>query len=185
MSHLNIANLLTLSRVIAIPVFVIFFYLPVTWNYLVACIIFSAASITDVLDGYFARKLQQTSALGKFMDPVADKLLVVVALVLLIGDRPSIWLVLPAIVIISREIIVSGLREWVAKFGKEIHVSAYGKAKTICQMVAIGCLVYHHPLRGLPIYEIGMALLYIATILTLWSMMLYLRILWRADLDSK
>ena len=163
-----------------LPVFVIFFYLPVSWHYLAACVIFVLAAITDGLDGYYARKLGQTSALGAFLDPVADKLMITVVLVLLVEDQPSIWLALPAAVIIGREITISALREWMAELGasSKVAVSGYGKIKTICQMVALGFLIYHNDLFGIPIYTIGMILLYIASILTIWSMILYLKAAW-------
>jgi len=177
---MNIPNILTLSRIVMIPVFVIIFYLPVSWHYLAACVIFVLAAITDGLDGYYARKLGQTSALGAFLDPVADKLMIAVVLVLLVEDQPSIWLALPAAVIIGREITISALREWMAELGasSKVAVSGYGKLKTICQMVALGFLIYHNDLFGIPIYSIGMVLLYIASILTLWSMFLYLQAAW-------
>lgn len=183
---MNIPNILTLSRIVMIPVFVIIFYLPFSWHYLAACVIFVLAAITDGLDGYYARKLGQTSALGAFLDPVADKLMIAVVLVLLVEDQPSIWLALPAAVIIGREITISALREWMAELGEssKVAVSGYGKLKTICQMVALGFLIYHNDLFGIPIYAIGMVLLYIASILTLWSMFLYLQAAWPQLMDS-
>ena len=183
---MNIPNILTLSRIVMIPVFVIIFYLPFSWHYLAACVIFILAAITDGLDGYYARKLGQTSALGAFLDPVADKLMIAVVLVLLVEDQPSIWLALPAAIIIGREITISALREWMAELGasNKVAVSGYGKLKTICQMVALGFLIYHNPLFGIPIYTIGMVLLYIASILTLWSMFLYLQAAWPQLKDS-
>ena len=186
---MNIPNILTLSRIVMIPVFVIIFYLPFSWHYLAACVIFILAAITDGLDGYYARKLGQTSALGAFLDPVADKLMIAVVLVLLVEDDPdnwSFWLALPAAVIIGREITISALREWMAELGasSKVAVSGYGKLKTICQMVALGFLIYHNDLFGIPIYAIGMVLLYIASILTLWSMFLYLQAAWPQLNDS-
>ncbi len=183
---MNIPNILTLSRIVMLPVFVIFFYLPVSWHYLAACVIFVLAAITDGLDGYYARKLGQTSALGAFLDPVADKLMITVVLVLLVEDQPSIWIALPAAVIIGREITISALREWMAELGasSKVAVSGYGKLKTICQMVALGFLIYHNDLFSIPIYTIGMVLLYIASILTLWSMILYLQAAWPQLKDS-
>ena len=183
---MNIPNILTLSRIVMLPVFVIFFYLPVSWHYLAACVIFVLAAITDGLDGYYARKLGQTSALGAFLDPVADKLMVAVVLVLLVEDQPSIWLAIPAAIIIGREITISALREWMAEIGagSKVAVSGYGKLKTICQMVALGFLIYHNDLFGIPIYTIGMVLLYIASILTIWSMILYLKAAWPQLRDS-
>jgi CDP-diacylglycerol--glycerol-3-phosphate 3-phosphatidyltransferase/cardiolipin synthase len=149
-------------------------------------VIFVLAAITDGLDGYYARKLGQTSALGAFLDPVADKLMITVVLVLLVEDQPSIWIALPAAVIIGREITISALREWMAELGasSKVAVSGYGKLKTICQMVALGFLIYHNDLFSIPIYTIGMVLLYIASILTLWSMILYLQAAWPQLKDS-
>jgi CDP-diacylglycerol--glycerol-3-phosphate 3-phosphatidyltransferase/cardiolipin synthase len=183
---MNLPNILTLSRIVLIPFFVIFFYLPVSWHYQAACLIFILAAITDGLDGYYARKLGQTSALGAFLDPVADKLMVAVVLVLLVEDQPSVWIALPAAVIIGREITISALREWMAELGasSKVAVSGYGKLKTICQMVSLGFLVYHNDLFAIPIYAIGMVLLYIASILTLWSMFLYLKAAWPQLKDS-
>ncbi len=183
---MNIPNILTLSRIVMIPVFVIIFYLPFSWHYLEACVIFILAAITDGLDGYYARKLGQTSALCAFLDPVADKLMIAVVLVLLVEDQPSIWLALPAAIIIGREITISALREWMAELGasSKVAVSGYGKLKTICQMVALGFLIYHNDLFGIPIYSIGMVLLYIASLLTLWSMFLYLQAAWPQLKDS-
>lgn len=186
LSNVNLPNALTLSRIILIPIFVIFFYLPVSWHYTAACMIFILAAITDGLDGYYARKLEQTSALGAFLDPVADKLMIAVVLVMLVEDEPSIWLALPAAVIIGREITISALREWMAELGEshKVAVSGYGKLKTICQMVALGFLTFHNPLFGIPIYTIGMVLLYIAATLTLWSMYLYISAAWPQLRDS-
>jgi CDP-diacylglycerol--glycerol-3-phosphate 3-phosphatidyltransferase/cardiolipin synthase len=183
---MNLPNILTLSRIFLIPFFVIFFYLPVSWHYQAACLIFILAAITDGLDGYYARKLGQTSALGAFLDPVADKLMVAVVLVLLVEDQPSVWIALPAAVIIGREITISALREWMAELGasSKVAVSGYGKLKTICQMVSLGFLIYHNDLFAIPIYTIGMVLLYIASILTLWSMFLYLKAAWPQLKDS-
>ncbi len=173
---MSLPNTLTLSRIVLLPVFIILFYLPVAWHYQAAFVVFVLAAVTDCLDGYIARRLGQTSALGAFLDPVADKLMVAVVLVLLVQDQPSRWLVLPAAVIIGREITVSALREWMAEVGAsdKVAVSGYGKLKTICQMVALSLLILHDPLFGIPIYTIGMVLLYIAALLTLWSMVLYM-----------
>ena len=173
---MSLPNTLTISRIILLPVFVLLFYLPVAWHYQAAFLVFVLAAVTDCLDGYMARRLGQTSALGAFLDPVADKLMVAVALILLVQDQPSIWLTLPAAVIIGREITVSALREWMAEVGAsdKVAVSGYGKLKTICQMVALSLLIFNEPLFGIPIYRIGIILLYVAALLTLWSMVLYL-----------
>ncbi len=173
---MNLPNSLTLFRIVLIPVFVLVFYLPFAWSNEVACIIFVVAAITDLLDGYFARKLQQTSKLGAFLDPVADKLMVAIVLVLLVEQNPGPLLSLPAAVIIGREITVSALREWMAELGarSRVAVSIYGKIKTIAQMVALPLLIYAAPLYGIPVYGVGLALLYIAAGLTLISMYQYL-----------
>jgi len=136
--------------------------------------------MTDVFDGYLARKLSQTSAFGRFLDPVADKLMVAVALVLLVQRNPEIYLALPAAVIIGREIVVSALREWMTEIGarKKVAVSILGKIKTVAQMVALGLLIYHDTVFGLPVYQAGLVLLYIAVVLTLFSMVQYLIAAW-------
>ena len=177
---MNIPNSLTLLRIFLIPVFVIIFYLPFEWNHIAGAAIFSIAAITDALDGYLARKLNQISSLGTFLDPVADKLMVAVVLVLLVQDNPSTFLALPAAVIIGREIAVSALREWMSELGarSKVAVSFYGKIKTIAQMVALILLIYKEPLFGIPIYSIGLVLLYVAALLTLWSMFQYIAVAW-------
>jgi CDP-diacylglycerol---glycerol-3-phosphate 3-phosphatidyltransferase len=177
---MNIPNQLTLLRILLIPVFVLVFYLPFEWNNLVACIIFILAAVTDILDGYLARRLNQTSSLGAFLDPVADKLMVAVVLVLLVQQNPDIYLTLAAAVIIGREITVSALREWMAEIGarSKVAVSVLGKVKTIAQMVALGFLIFEKSVLGLPVYTIGLVLLYIAALLTLISMFQYLLAAW-------
>jgi len=177
---MNIPNQLTLLRILLIPVFVLIFYLPYEWNNFVAFIIFSIAAITDALDGYLARKLNQTSSLGAFLDPVADKLMVAVALVLLVQQDPSFLLALAATIIIGREITVSALREWMAEIGarNKVAVSVLGKIKTVAQLCAIGFLIFKKPILGLPTYQIGLVLLYIAAFLTIISMFQYLLAAW-------
>jgi len=173
----NIPNLLTLLRIILIPVFVGVFYLPWAWSNILTTLIFALAAITDWFDGYLARRWHQTSAFGAFLDPVADKLIVAVALVFLVQIHPSPWLAIPAAIIIGREITISALREWMAEIGQrtKVAVSVIGKVKTTAQMTALLMLLYGEPLLGLPIYEIGFVSLYVAAILTLWSMIIYLR----------
>ena len=177
---MNIPNTLTLLRIVLIPILVLVFYLPVHWHFYAACAVFTAAALTDILDGYLARRLNQISALGEFLDPVADKLMVAVVLVLLVQADPRIWLALPAAVIIGREITVSALREWMAELGarSKVAVSVYGKVKTIAQMVALMLLLFREPVLGLPIYELGLASLYVAALLTLLSMYQYLLSAW-------
>ena len=179
--NINIPNTLTLFRIGMIPVFVVAFYWPHPEAYVVATSIFFFAGISDWFDGYLARKLNQQSALGAFLDPLADKLMVVVALCLLIGKYPdNNWLLFSAIIILAREIIISSLREWMAALGKNdiVVVSFAGKAKTFAQLWALGFLIYGKDLFDLPIFTIGIVLIVWAAILTLYSMMTYLRAAW-------
>lgn len=180
MSALNLPNSLTLLRMALIPVFMLVFYAPIPNQYPLASLIFVVAALTDLLDGYLARRLNQVSALGAFLDPVADKLMVAVVLILLVQRDPSVWIALPAAIIVGREITISALREWMAELGarSKVAVSIYGKIKTTAQMIALALLVYKVPEFGLPIYGIGVVLLYIAAILTLVSMFQYLALAW-------
>lgn len=173
---MNTPNILTLLRIALVPVFIIAFYLPVAWSNVLATVIFGLAAITDWFDGYLARRYQQTTAFGAFLDPVADKLIVTVALVLLVQKSGSAWLAIPAAIIIGREIVISALREWMAARGKSsaVAVSYIGKVKTTAQMFALGFLLYYKPFYGLPTYETGLALMYVAAFFTLWSMWTYL-----------
>mgnify|MGYP003454910261 CR=1 FL=1 len=141
---------------------------------------FALAAITDWLDGWVARRYQLHSAFGAFLDPVADKLMVAIALILLVAHDQNPWIVVSAMVIVGREITVSALREWMAHLGAraKVKVSALGKWKTIVQMVGLSFMVYRSDLFGLPIYVIGIGLLVIAAVLTLWSMVLYLQVAW-------
>ena len=177
---MNIPTLLTLLRIALIPIFVVVFYLPYEGMRAAAALIFSIAAITDWLDGYLARRLNQASALGAFLDPVADKLMVAMALVLLVQADPTPWLAIPAAIIVCREIAVSALREWMAEIGEraQVGVSLIGKFKTTAQMFSIILLLYQIPFMGLPIHTIGLVLLYIAVGLTLWSMLLYIYAAW-------
>lgn len=178
---LNLPNLLTWLRILAIPLFVGIFYLPDGWltptqQNLIATIIFAGAAITDWLDGYLARALNQMSAFGAFLDPVADKLMVAAALIVLVYlDRLGAPI---ALIIIGREIAVSALREWMAHIGqsRSVAVSFLGKIKTTAQMIAIPLLLYHDDLMtGFNAHEIGTWLIYVAAFLTLWSMIYYLK----------
>ncbi len=177
---IGIPNWLTLFRVALIPVMVILFILPFHWGHPAAALAFLVASATDWLDGFLARRLDQRSRFGAFLDPVADKLLVSTALVLLVMAVGHFWVALPAFVIIGREIAVSALREWMAGVGaaRAVAVSRAGKVKTAVQMVAIILMLYGHPAAGVPIYLIGLALLYLAGALTVFSMCLYLEAAW-------
>lgn len=172
---LNIPNTLTILRISLIPIFIIIFYIPWKFHYAASSIIFILASVTDYLDGYLARKLQQESAFGKFLDPVADKLIIAVALVLLAEEQASVWFTIPAIVIVCREIAVSALREWMADVGARTHVAVswLGKLKTALQMVAI-CMLLAIPPDFNNMLFVAYICLYLAVILTIWSMIIYL-----------
>lgn len=176
----TVPNVLTWMRILAIPLVVVLFYLPFHWSDPAAGLLFAAAGITDSLDGYYARKLGQTSRLGAFLDPVADKLIVAVALVLIVSKDPRWPVVLMASVIIGREIAISALREWMAEIGKrtKVAVSKLGKYKTILQIVGLSMMLYRWDLFGLPIYQLGFVLTVIAAVLTLVSMVDYLRAAW-------
>jgi CDP-diacylglycerol--glycerol-3-phosphate 3-phosphatidyltransferase len=182
----NIPNILTLLRIVLIPVFVLIFYLPVGWARVGCALVFALAAVTDWFDGFLARRWSQTSPFGAFLDPVADKLMVAVALLLLVQSEPTPSLAIPAVVIIGREITISALREWMAELGArgKVAVSMVGKVKTAIQMIAILLLIYERPLWGLPIYTVGFVLLYAAAILTIWSMFVYLRAAWPSLMGS-
>jgi len=175
----NIPNLLTWFRILLIPVFIAVFYvsdetLSLHHKHLLGTFVFWLAAITDWLDGYLARVLNQSSAFGAFLDPVADKLMVVAALVILVklGHVDSII----AFIIIGRELTISALREWMAQLGKSksVAVSMLGKLKTVFQMLEILFLLYQESLFGIPTRMVGTVLIYLAAILTLWSMVYYL-----------
>jgi len=179
---LTIPTLLTLLRIVLIPVLVVVFYLPVFWSNQLTVGLFILAAATDGLDGWIARRYAMTSSFGAFLDPVADKLMVAVSLLLIVQRNPEIGIALSAAVIIGREITISALREWMAALGEagRVKVAWIGKIKTILQMVAIGFLLYGEPLWLLPVPEIGRWLLIIAAVLTIWSMLTYLRSAWPA-----
>ncbi len=172
----NLPTWLTFLRILLIPLLAIVFYLP--WQYAnIACTaIFLVAGITDWLDGYLARKMQLETAFGAFLDPVADKLMVAFVLVLLVQAEASPYLAIPAAIIIGREITIASLREWMAEIGQraKVKVSQLGKWKTTAQMTSITFLLYRDDLFDLPVRTIGYVLLYLAAILTLWSMVNYL-----------
>ena len=181
---LNLPNILTWLRILAIPLVVVLFLIgahnPHRAADPIAGLLFAAAAVTDSLDGYFARRLGQTTRLGSFLDPVADKLIVAVALVLIVSRDPRTLMVLTAAVIIGREIAISALREWMAGIGQRttVAVSTIGKVKTIMQMTGVTMLLYRNDLLGLPIYLIGQWLTVVSAGLTLISMGLYLRAAW-------
>ncbi|KLJ01334.1 CDP-diacylglycerol--glycerol-3-phosphate 3-phosphatidyltransferase [Luteimonas sp. FCS-9] len=186
---LTIPTWLTLLRILMIPVLVLVFYLPFKWTNFAAAFVFGLAAVTDWLDGWIARRYGLSSAFGAFLDPVADKLMVAVALFLIVQGHPSPWMAIWAAVIVGREIAVSALREWMAELGQRatVKVAAIGKVKTIAQMVALLCLLYsvtpEQPPRPLPwlgreIFVVGDWLLALAALLTLWSGLAYLRAAW-------
>lgn len=184
----RIPNLLTILRIFLIPVFILFYYLPNNLGYLITTGIFIFACITDWLDGYLARKLHQESRFGAFLDPVADKLIVVVALVLLVQSYGTALLTIPAVIIISREIVISALRELMAQYGssKTVAVAFVGKMKTFLQMTAIAILLSqpHRTDFGNLITDFGLIFLYISVVLTLWSMIKYLQASWSILLSA-
>jgi CDP-diacylglycerol--glycerol-3-phosphate 3-phosphatidyltransferase len=173
---MNIPNILTLLRIIMIPIIVGVFYLPWKDAHLAAALIFMLAGATDWLDGYLARKWNQSTPLGAFLDPVADKLMVAIALVILTQEQSSLWFTLPAIVIIGREIVISALREWMAELGERasVAVSYIGKVKTAMQMFSITVLLAFGASTDEFYLGVGYCALYIAAGLTLWSMWQYL-----------
>jgi CDP-diacylglycerol--glycerol-3-phosphate 3-phosphatidyltransferase/cardiolipin synthase len=177
---MNIPNTLTLFRVALIPVFVGVFYLPTAWAHALSASVFGIAAITDWLDGFLARRLGQTSRFGAFLDPVADKLMVAAVLVLIVEADPRPLVAIPAIIIVGREIAVSGLREFMAEIGQRatVAVATIGKVKTVAQMVALLLMLYRDDVGAFPTYLVGFLLLYAAAALTLWSMLVYLKAAW-------
>ena len=190
----NWPNVLTLVRISVIPLLVFVYYLPYPWAHFVAAFIFALASFTDWLDGYLARYLMQTTKLGAFLDPVADKLMVSIALVMIVAEptfqfistattvisMPTPMMTIPAAVIVAREIIVSALREWMAEIGERtsVAVSSMGKIKTTVQMFALVVLLYCDNSTHASVIIAGYILLYAAAILTIWSMLIYLKAAW-------
>jgi CDP-diacylglycerol--glycerol-3-phosphate 3-phosphatidyltransferase len=172
--------MLTLGRVAVIPLVLVLFFLPVPHARQFATVLYTAACVTDWLDGWLARRWNQTSKFGAFLDPVADKLLVAVCLVMLLHARPDLVLAVLVAIIVGREITISALREWMAELGQRtnVAVSWVGKLKTVFQMVAIGMMIWEIDTFGLPIYTLGYALLFVAAALTIWSMIVYLRAAW-------
>jgi len=190
---MNWPNMLTFIRISLIPLLVIFYYVPV-WGHLLAAIVFTIAGFTDWLDGYLARSLQQATKLGAFLDPVADKLIVCIVLVLIVGEPqfqfvsfksrviniPAFFITIPAAIIVSRELIVSALREWMADLGKraKVAVSYLGKVKTAVQMFSLLILLLCDNGTSSIVVLMGYVLLYAAAVLTIWSMLIYLNMVW-------
>ncbi len=189
---LNIPILLTWLRIVLIPLMIGIYYVPDSWLFgvgrdLAAMLVFVFAAWTDWLDGYLARRWNETSAFGAFLDPVADKLVVAVALIMLVDFHRLDASI--AAIIIGREITISALREWMAQVGarKSVAVSMIGKIKTVAQMTAIPLLLYHQPIGSVDVQNLGTWLIYVAAVLTLWSMVYYLRMAWPylAEQDKK
>ena len=179
---LTIPTMLTLFRIALVPILVVVFYWGAKWSNVIATAVFVLGAVTDILDGWIARRYGMYSAFGAFLDPVADKLAVTVALFLVVQWHHTVPIALLAAVIVGREITISALREWMAQMGDHglVKVAGLGKLKTIVQMTAISCLIFREPLLGLPIFLIGEWLLAIAAALTLWSGWDYLRAAWPA-----
>ena len=177
---ITLPTAITLFRIALIPLFILVFYLPFSWANVAATSIFFVAGVSDWVDGYLARSMQQESSFGAFLDPVADKLMVVVVIILLVEAHPSIYIALPAVIIVAREISISALREWMAQLGSgtTLQVSYIGKTKTVAQMLALGFMIFSEPLLGLPIFAIGISIFYFAALLTIVSMIIYLRAAW-------
>ena len=185
----TIPNQITLFRIILIPVFLIVYYLPVSWSHFGAAFIFWLAAISDALDGYLARRLKQSTAFGAFIDPVADKLMVTAALVIIVQDYQTWWISIPALIMVAREVFISALREFMSSRGKrdEVAVSVMGKYKTAVQMLSLIGLIWR-PDYDIPLiffnfpHEILMfaayAFYFLATILTFWSMVIYFKAGW-------
>ncbi len=178
---LNVPNILTWIRILMIPLVIGVFYVPEVWlsswhRNLIATALFGAAAVTDWLDGYLARRLNQMSAFGAFLDPVADKLMIAAALIVLVELERVDAII--AVIIIGREIAVSALREWMAKIGqaKSVAVNFLGKIKTISQMIAVPLLLYHERIGVLDPQRVGTWLIYLAALLTLTSMSYYLKL---------
>jgi CDP-diacylglycerol--glycerol-3-phosphate 3-phosphatidyltransferase len=177
---MTFANFFTFLRVLLIPVFMGVYYIDFHWHYLLAAAIFTFACITDWLDGHLARRMNQCSRFGAFLDPVADKLLVTISLVMLAASYPMPLYIIPAAVIVAREVLVSALREWMAEHKQRdaVAVGKVGKVKTTVQMIALIVLLATNPEGPIAIWGLGLFLLNAAAVLTLWSMAIYLRSAW-------
>ena len=184
---LNLANILTLFRIAAIPIVVLCFYSQLPNARPIAAILFGIAAITDWIDGWVARRYGQTSRFGEFLDPVADKLMVSIVLVMLVQAEARWFEDVIAMIIIGREITISALREWMATIGERanVGVTMAGKVKTTLQMFGIAFMVYHNDMFGIPIYTVGFVLLVLAAIMTIWSMVIYLRAAWPFIINDK
>lgn len=174
-------NILTFSRILIIPLLIVFFYLPYQWGLPACAVLFALAMLTDVLDGYLARRFKQQTTFGAFLDPVADKLVISTALVLIASRDQALLTTVACVIIIGREIAVSALREWMAELGRRslVAVSLLAKIKTAAQAVAISMMLWYHPIARIDTHQVGLILLYIAALLTLVSMVGYLKSAWQ------
>lgn len=177
---MNIPNILTLLRIASIPLVLVLYYLPFGWGNWASAAVFAFAAVTDWLDGFLARQLNQMTPLGTFLDPVADKLMVAGALIILVESHASLLITVPALVIIGREITISALREWMSTLGSRssVAVNFMGKLKTTAQMLAITVLLANPPSLMSFYVWMGYVLLYLAAGLTLWTMVIYLKAAW-------
>ena len=177
---MNLPNVITVTRILLIPIFIVLYMLQKDWSIFAASVLFALAAITDWLDGYLARRLDQTTPFGAFLDPVADKLIVVAALIILVSYHNDPWLTLPSLVIVGREIVISALREWMAEVNDSVAVavSFLGKIKTTLQMIALTLLLSQPIGNDSTALHAGYVLLYLAAVMTLWSMWQYLHAAW-------
>ena len=177
---MNLPNVITVASILLIPVFIVLYMVQKDWSIFAASVLFALAAITDWLDGYLARRLNQTTPFGAFLDPVADKLIVVAALIILVSYHNDPWLTLPSLVIVGREIVISALREWMAEVNDSVAVavSYLGKIKTTLQMIALTLLLYQPVGNDSNTLQAGYVLLYLAAVMTLWSMWQYLQAAW-------
>ena len=177
---MNLPNVITVTRILLIPVFIVLYMLQKDWSIFAASVLFALAAITDWLDGYLARRLDQTTPFGAFLDPVADKLIVVAALIILVAYHNNPWLTLPSLIIVGREIVISALREWMAEVNDSVAgaVSYLGKIKTTLQMIALTLLLSQPVGNDSSALQTGYILLYLAAVMTLWSMWQYLQAAW-------
>ena len=177
---MNLPNVITVTRILLMPVFIVLYMLQKDWSIFAASVLFALAAITDWLDGYLARRLDQTTPFGAFLDPVADKLIVVAALIILVAYHNNPWLTLPSLIIVGREIVISALREWMAEVNDSVAVavSYLGKIKTTLQMIALTLLLSQPVGNDSSALQIGYILLYLAAVMTLWSMWQYLQAAW-------
>lgn len=177
---MNLPTILTVVRIAVIPFLVIFYMISDSWGHPTAAILFAIAGLTDWLDGFLARTLKLSTRFGEFLDPVADKLVVTSALVVIVGSHPHPSITIAVMIIIGRELLVSALREWMAEIGKRgsVAVNLLGKLKTACQMASLVLLLWMNVHSSMWVYGLGTFLLYVAALLTLWSMCVYIKLAW-------